>query len=128
MQPGFKMDSSSDRSTDQFFPEGSTAGFDTFVLITNTEDTEATATVTFMTEEGPQAPFNITVPANSRYTLWVNEYLADTFQVSTLVESDKELVVERSMYWDNRQMSPDGNFPARPFECIGGHSANGLDP
>ena len=110
-------------------PEGSTGGgFDTFVLIANTEDTEATAAVTFMTEAGPQAPFNITIPATSRYTLRVSDYLPDSFQVSTLIRGNRELVVERSMYWDNRVMSPDGNFPARPFECIGGHSANGLDP
>lgn len=32
------------------------------------------------------------------------------------------------MYWDNRVISSEGNFPARPYECIGGHSANGLDP
>ena len=109
--------------------EGSTGGgFDTFVLITNTEDTEADITVTFMTEAGPQVPFNVTIPANSRYTLRINEYLPDTFQVSTLVESDNALVVERSMYWDNREISAEGNFPARPYECIGGHSANGLDP
>ena len=109
--------------------EGSTGGgFDTFVLITNTEDTEATAAVTFMTEAGPQVPLDITMPANSRYTLRINEYLPDTFQVSTLIESDRNLVVERSMYWDNRVISSEGSFPARPFECIGGHSANGLDP
>ncbi len=109
--------------------EGSTGGgFDTFVLVTNTEDTEATAAVTFMTENGPQTPFNITVGANSRYTLRISDSLPDTFQVSTLIQSDRELVVERSMYWDNRQISSEGNFPVRPFECIGGHSANGLDP
>ena len=109
--------------------EGSTGGgFDTFVLLANTEDTEATAAVTFMTEVGPQAPFNIAIPANSRYTLRINEYLPDTFEVSTLITSDRELVVERSMYWDNRVISSEGNFPARPYECIGGHSANGMDP
>jgi len=109
--------------------EGSTGGgFDTFVLITNTENTEATAAVVFMTEAGPQAPFNITIPANSRYTLWVNDYIPDDFHVSTLIEGNRDLVVERSMYWDNRVMSPSGNFPARPYECVGGHSANGLDP
>ena len=109
--------------------EGSTGGgFDTFVLITNTENTEADVAVVFMTENGPQVPFNVTIPANSRYTLRVSDYLADTFQVSTLVQSDNALVVERSMYWDNREISAEGNFPARPYECIGGHSANGMDP
>ncbi len=109
--------------------EGSTGGgFSTFVLITNTDNTEATAVITFMTANGPQTPFNITIGANSRYTLRISDYLPDEFQVSTLIESDRELVVERSMYWDNRVMSPDGDFQARPFECIGGHSANGLDP
>ena len=109
--------------------EGSTGGgFDTFVLITNTENTGADVAVTFMTEAGPQVPFNVTIPANSRYTLRISEYLPDTFQVSTLIQSDNALVVERSMYWDDRVISAEGNFPARPYECIGGHSANGLDP
>ena len=34
---------------------------------------------------------------------------------------DRDLVVERSIYWDIREA------PA-PLECKGGHSANGLDP
>lgn len=109
--------------------EGSTgAGFDTFVLITNTEDREAKATVTFMTDSGPVKPMDIKVGANSRCTLRVSDYLPNTFQVSTLIEGDSALVVERSMYWDTRAVSSEGNFPARPYECIGGHSANGMDP
>ena len=68
--------------------EGSTGGgFDTFVLITNTENTQADVNVTFMTEAGPQVPFNITMPATSRYTLRISDYLPDTFQVSTQVQS-----------------------------------------
>jgi hypothetical protein len=109
--------------------EGSTGGgFETFVLIANTEDTAAVAHVTFMTQEGPREPFDIHMPANSRYTLRLSDYLPDTYQISTLVTSCSSLVVERSMYWDMRAVSKEGDFPARPYECIGGHSANGMHP
>lgn len=110
-------------------PEGSTGGgFDTFVLITNTENGEAAVSVTFMTETGPKAPVALTIPANSRYTLRISDHLPGSFQVSTMISGSKELVVESSMYWDMRATSSEGNFPARPYECIGGSSANGLDP
>jgi hypothetical protein len=37
------------------------------------------------------------------------------------------VVVERSMYWDRRAASPDGE-ELQPYEMMGGHCASGLDP
>lgn len=111
-------------------PEGSTGGgFETFVLIANTGNAGAAATLTFMTQAGPIAPVNVTVPANSRYTVRISDYVPNQMQVSTLVESaSSDLVVERSMYWDKREASPGGEPQIRPYEMMGGHSANGVDP
>jgi parallel beta-helix repeat protein len=109
-------------------PEGSSGGgFDTFVLIANTEDRTASLRVTFMTGGGPVGPFDFNVPAGSRCTIRVSDWLPDQMEVSTLVESDTQVVVERSMYWDRRAASPDGE-ELQPYEMMGGHCASGLDP
>jgi hypothetical protein len=105
-------------------PEGSTGeGFDTWILIANPTSSGTTANVTFMTASGPKAPIVINVPANTRYTLRISDYVPNDFHVSTLVETDGQLVVERAMYWDKRV------FPGiQPYEMMGGHSTTGLDP
>jgi uncharacterized repeat protein (TIGR01451 family) len=105
-------------------PEGSTGGgFDSWVLIENPTTADTTANVTFMTASGPRAPIEISVPANSRYTIRVSDFVPDDFHVSTLVETGGQLVVERAMYWD-RRVAPD----MQPYEMMGGHSTTGLDP
>jgi Family of unknown function (DUF5719) len=105
-------------------PEGSTGGgFDSWVLISNTNDTSVGATVTFMTRQGPGTPFDISVKANSRYTLHVNDYVPDDFNVSTRITSKGGLVVERAMYWDKREAAG-----IQSYEMMGGHSAQGFTP
>ncbi|MBU2686797.1 MAG: isopeptide-forming domain-containing fimbrial protein [Actinobacteria bacterium] len=105
-------------------PEGSTGGgFDSWVLIENPTSQDTPASVTFMTASGPREPVQIDVPANSRYTIRVSDFVPDDFHVSTLVETDGQLVVERAMYWD-RRVAPD----LQPYEMMGGHSTTGLDP
>ena len=110
-------------------PEGSTGvGFDTFVLITNTEDEPVDAVVVFLTQQGIARQEPITIPAVSRYTVRLSDYVPDQFQVSTVVLGEGHLVVERSMYWDKREMSPSGEPEIRPYEMMGGHSSSGVDP
>ena len=110
-------------------PEGSTGvGFDSFVLIANTGDKETDIQLTFMTQAGPREPVLATIPANARYTVRLSDYVPDEFQVSTLVMSDNDLVVERAQYWDRREASPTGEPEIRPYEMMGGPSANGVDP
>ena len=105
-------------------PEGCTAGgFDSWVLIANVGDTEATATVTLMTGKGAQTPIPFAVAPHTRLSLHLNDFLPGEWQVATLISSDGELVCERSMYWDSRE-SPG----ISPSEMMGGHSANGMDP
>ena len=105
-------------------PEGSTGGgFDSWVLISNPQETDIEVDLTFMTQAGPLNPVLVTIPAKSRYTVRVSDYVPNDFHVSTLAESVDEIVVERAMYWDRREF--DG---IQPYEMMGGHSASGVDP
>lgn len=105
-------------------PEGSTGGgFDSWVLISNPTAADTDATVTFMTASGPAQPITIEVPANTRFTMRVSDYVPDDFHVSTLVETEGQIVVERAMYWDRRVRSG-----IQPYEMMGGHSTTGVDP
>ncbi|MFH1151311.1 MAG: S8 family serine peptidase, partial [Actinomycetota bacterium] len=84
-----------------YLAEGTTAwGFTTYVLVQNPNSAEATVTLTYMTDEGPeeQAPF--TMPANSRRTVRVNDALPDK-DFSTKVEADRGVIAERAMYWES---------------------------
>jgi len=119
MEPGFKMDASQDRSTNQYFPEGSTAGFDTWILLFNPMEEEAQAKVTLMDETGPVVEEDVTIGPLSRKTVHLNKLLPDANQVATTVESDTFLVAERSMYWDPAASA------MQPYEMIGGHSTSG---
>ncbi|MBU4193588.1 MAG: hypothetical protein KKF66_01145, partial [Actinobacteria bacterium] len=88
-------------ASDWYLAEGCTAGtFETWVLVQNPNQEEATVTLTYMTQEGqvPQDPFRM--PANSRKTIRVNDVLPNT-DFSTHASSDKPIIVERAMYWDN---------------------------
>jgi hypothetical protein len=84
-----------------YLPEGYTGGnFDTYVLVQNPNDWDATATVKFLTEDGATDPLELELGANSRTTVTVDEQpgLEDA-NVSTIVEASSGVVVERAMYF-----------------------------
>jgi hypothetical protein len=86
-----------------YLAEGTSAyGFTTYVLIQNPNSAETSVNVTYMTDTGPVPhPENpIKMPANSRKTIRVNDFLPGR-DFSTLVEGDKPIIAERAMYWDN---------------------------
>ncbi len=86
-----------------FLPEGCTAdGFETWVLIQNPNDATATINITYMTTEGEMVKPAFGMAPHSRNTVFVNTDVPDTNQVSTKVESDQAIVVERAMYWNGR--------------------------
>ncbi|MBU4302399.1 MAG: hypothetical protein KKE79_04815 [Actinobacteria bacterium] len=88
---------------DFYLAEGTTAwGFTTYVLIQNPGDSQAQVEVTYMTDDGPVPhPENpVVMPANSRKTIRVNDYLPGR-DLSTRVTSEKPIIAERAMYWDN---------------------------
>ncbi|MFH1149122.1 MAG: hypothetical protein V1748_01475 [Actinomycetota bacterium] len=90
-------------ATSYYLAEGTSAwGFTTYVLIQNPQGTENSVNVTYMTDSGPVPhPENpIVMPANSRKTIRVNDFLP-TKDFSTRVDGDKPIIAERAMYWDN---------------------------
>lgn len=88
-------------SENYYLAEGTTAwGFTTYVLVQNPGAAETSVNLTYMTSEGPVPhPENpITMPANSRKTVRVNDYLEGK-DFSTRVEGGSPIIAERAMYW-----------------------------
>ncbi|MBU1671143.1 MAG: IPT/TIG domain-containing protein [Actinobacteria bacterium] len=87
-------------ATTFYLAEGSTAwGFSTYVLVQNPNPEAAEVTLDHMTGDGPAPPASFTVPAGSRLTVRVGDYLAG-HDFSTRVTGTLPIVAERAMYWD----------------------------
>ena len=86
-------------STSWYLAEGATAGgFETWVLVQNANPDPANVTISFQTGTGYQAGPSDTIPGNSRRSYLVNNYV-NTFDVSTKVKANKDVICERSVYW-----------------------------
>lgn len=88
-----------------YLAEGSTGlghlgSFETWVLIQNPGDSPASAKLTYLTPGGKREGPDVVLPPGSRSTVNVADTLPDCWEVSTVVESDVPVVVERAMYWD----------------------------
>ena len=70
------------------------------MLVQNPNPVIATARLTYMTPNGPVDGPTVALPANSRKTVNVADVVAGGWDVSTRVESDLPVIVERAMYWD----------------------------
>ncbi len=101
-----------------YFAEGATHGaFDTFYLLQNPNDTDASVTITYLLPAG-HAPIVLTYPvaAHSRRTIWVDqEPFLDATDVSAKLESTLPIFAERAMYLST---------PNQPF--AGGTDGAGL--
>jgi hypothetical protein len=100
-----------------YLAEGYTgAGFGTYILIQNPNETEANVTVTYMLQEGGTIERGHVVAANSRYTIVAQEegQVGLDAAFSTKLEADQPIIVERAMYW------PNGS------ESVAGHGATGV--
>lgn len=104
-------------ATEWYLAEGATGFFDVFILLVNIDPVApATVTLTFQPEFGDPETKVVSVGANSRQTIWVNqdpdlqELASRAF--STKVTSSIPIAVERAMY-----------FPAQPAQGFwrGGH-------
>jgi N-acetylmuramoyl-L-alanine amidase len=101
-----------------YLAEGSTdGGMETFVLIQNPNPTDVHADITFQTDQGLQSPPSlqgVAIPASSRRTFKLNDYLT-TYNVSTKVQAtDGNVVCERAMYGDNRTWAHDSIGASAP--------------
>ncbi len=94
-------------ATTWYLAEGSTSGgMETYVLVQNPGDTEARVTLSFMTGEGPRNGPTAVLPAGTRKTFKVNDYVT-SWDVSTRVSSDSPVVAERAMYGNSRTWAHD---------------------
>ena len=86
-----------------FFSEGATLdGFEEWLAIQNSSFLDAVVDITYYTSDTGSLPTRcVTVPANSRATVLVNEHAGPGLQVATLlaVREGPGIVVERSMYF-----------------------------
>ena len=88
-----------------YLPEGSSDwGFETWLLIQNPNDIDASCRVSFMTEGSEVGPrvFDLIVPANCRRTYSMTELIGQR-DASIKVESDVPVISERSMYRNDRR-------------------------
>ena len=103
-----------------YLAEGSTGGdMETWVLVQNPGDSAVRVEVTFQTREGEVAPAqlsDVTVGARSRWTLKVNDYVPNNYDVSTRVRVKGEggVICERAMYGPGRQWAHDSIGYAPP--------------
>ena len=86
----------------RFLAEGATGTFFTMrVAIANPNASPARVLLRFQTHTNQTVPWFLTVPANARRTIDVEQLTGlESTNVSTVIESDVEIVVDRTMRWD----------------------------
>jgi len=98
-----------------YLAEGCTAqGFETWVLVQNPGAEAANVKLTYMTGKAVSAGPSFALAPSSRKTVNVSETLPDAAEVSTLVESDNPVVVERAMYGSARRWATDAAGVTEP--------------
>ncbi len=104
-------------SPDWHFAEGCThPGFEEWLLLLNPGDEEARVRLTYAFSDGGTQVEELVVPPRRRATLFVNREVGPGRDVSVRVESDGDLVAERSMYFLYHQAWEGGHnsLGARP--------------
>ncbi len=83
-----------------FFAEGCTrTGFEEWLSIQNTTKYRASVVIDYMMENSGTRTQKIEISPESRYTISVNAFLNGEYDVSVRIKSDREIVVERPMYF-----------------------------
>lgn len=86
-----------------YLAEGSTnGGFETWVLIQNPLTTGTSIQVSYMTTSGEAPGPSFAIGPKSRVTINVADAVPGQWSVSTKVTATEPVIVERSMYWNNR--------------------------
>ncbi len=113
-----------------YLAEGCTApGFETWVLVQNPGDTNATIDMRLQSDGGEIAGPQDTVPPHSRRSYNLGSYL-ESYNVSTLVSSNAPVVCERAMYGNNRTWAHDSTgvtAPAPTWYLAEGCTAPGFE-
>ena len=99
-------------ATTWYMAEGSTAGgFETWVLVQNPGDEIATVKLTYMTDRGAVEGPTIQLAPKSRQTVSVDKTV-HSFNVSSMVTSDRPVIAERAVY--KRTRGRDDQPPGGP--------------
>lgn len=88
--------------------EPGSSNFDTWILLQNPGDADTSADVTFMTENGEAISQSFDIGANSRKTIFANDYV-DNAGFSTRVVSGDPIIAERSEYFNYRGSTRGGH-------------------
>ncbi len=117
-----------------YFAEGYTGtGFQEYLSIGNPTAAQADATITYMFKEGGTQSQAISIPANSRATVDVNNAVGAGRDVSAKVESEQQIVVERPMYFNYQSKWTGGHdvvgatAPAYTWYFAEGYTGTGFD-
>jgi hypothetical protein len=117
-----------------FFAEGSTGdGFDEYVLILNPQATGARVTLDYLKPDGSVSSQEITVGANSRATVAVDDAPGmGSTDVSVRLGSDIPVVAERAMYFgyhgiDGGHVSSGSSEPSPQWYFAEGYTAGAFD-
>ena len=100
---GASLDSgASAPATTWYFAEGATGPFFLYYLLQNPATTPATVTVRYLVEAGSPVSRTLTLPPQSRTTIFVNEHDPALARASlgSIVTSDVPIFAERAMYLD----------------------------
>ncbi len=120
-------------SSTWYFAEGYTGGnasiaFETFLLLANQDNTDATVTVTYHLDTGAALSRDYVVPARQRFTVWVDQEgrlydpLLENAAFGITVQATHPIVAERAMYWG----TPSASDPLTPqFPWVEGHATAG---
>lgn len=86
--------------TEWLFAEGYTGtGFQEYLTLQNPNPTSASTTIEYQGQGGILNTRNVSIPANSRFTVDVNGDVGDGQEVSVRVTANQPIVAERPMYF-----------------------------
>ncbi len=86
-----------------YLAEGTTAwGFQEYVLLANVSEEVAHVGLTFMGPDGSSHEYSLEVGPGARQTVFANQVDPER-DASVLVRSDQPLVVERAIYWSDKE-------------------------
>jgi len=110
-----------------YFAEGTTrTGFDSYLCLQNPGDLEAAVTITYMKGDGATPQQTLNLPAHSRLTVLVNDFLgsgddpAHDFSAKVECTNGQQIVAERPMYFNYRGMWTGGH-------CVVGSASRAAD-
>ncbi|MGI8783034.1 MAG: FG-GAP-like repeat-containing protein [Acidobacteriota bacterium] len=93
-------------STSWFLAEGSTVGFEAYVLVQNPNFSSVVVDFTFFRQDGTSKFHSEIIPARTRLTVPIHDPIKgvpNVFSVSTQVQASAPILVERAMYFNGNR-------------------------